>query len=243
MPTAARSRRNTIADAVHRAAAQFGDRPALAFGDRSWSFRELDLAAGRIAHHLRRLGLAAGDRVAAYGRNSDAYFLLWLACTRAGLVHVPVNFALTGDELTYIITQSGAAAMLSDAALDANLAPVRALGTVRHFLDFASLPAVARDPAMPHDLDADLAETDLAQLLYTSGTTAQPKGAAMSHAALLAEYTSCIIALELTAADRSIAALPLYHSAQMHCFLMPSLLVGGYSLLCCRPRPPMWCWN
>ena len=57
----------------------------------------------------------------------------------------------------------------------------------------------------------------------------------MSHAALLAEYTSCIIALELTAADRSIAALPLYHSAQMHCFLMPSLLVGGYSLLLPAP--------
>ncbi|HTN09381.1 MAG TPA: fatty acyl-CoA synthetase [Acetobacteraceae bacterium] len=235
MTAAARSRRNTIADAVHRAAAQFGDRPALGFADRSWSFRELDAAAGRIGRHLRGLGLVAGDRVAGYGRNSDAYFLLWLACTRAGLVHVPVNFALTGDELTYIITQSGAAAMVSDAALEANLAPVRALGTVRHFLDFAALPALGRDTAVADDLEAEFADTDLAQLLYTSGTTALPKGAAMSHAALLAEYTSCIIALELTAADRSIAALPLYHSAQMHCFLMPSLLVGGYSLLLPAP--------
>lgn len=235
MTRAARARRNTIADALGRAAANFGERPALGFGEASWSFRALHDAAGRIGNHLLGLGLRKGDRVAAYGRNSDGYFLLWLACVRAGLVHVPVNYALSGEELTYIVGQSGAVAMVSDATLAANLAPVREMGTVRHFLDFAALPALGRDPALDPALDAALAEGDLAQLLYTSGTTALPKGAAMSHAALLAEYTSCILALELTAADRSIAALPLYHSAQMHCFLMPSLLVGGYSLLLAAP--------
>ncbi|MBN8891817.1 MAG: acyl-CoA synthetase [Rhodospirillales bacterium 70-18] len=235
MTDAHRIRRNTIADAVHRAATHFGDRTALTFGDRAWSFRALDEAAGRIGRHLLSLGLTRGDRVAAYGRNSDAYVLLWLACVRVGLVHVPVNYALTGEELTYIVGQSGAAALVCDAALEANLAPVRELGGVRHYLDFAALPALARDPAIGPDLDVDVAETDLAQLLYTSGTTALPKGAAMSHAALLAEYTSCILALELTAADRSIAALPLYHSAQMHCFLMPSLLVGAATLLLPAP--------
>jgi fatty-acyl-CoA synthase len=235
MTEAARIRRNTIGDAVARAASHFGDRIALEFDGRSWSFRDLDAAAGRIATWLQGFGLSPGDRVAAYGRNSDGYFLLWLGCVRAGLAHVPINYALTGDELSYIVGQSGAGALFFDAPLEANLAPARAVATVRHFADMARLVAVARDATIDPGHDFEVAEGDLAQLLYTSGTTAAPKGAAMTHAALLAEYTSCILGMELRAADRSIAALPLYHSAQMHCFLMPSLLVGGFTLLLAAP--------
>jgi fatty-acyl-CoA synthase len=68
--------------------------------------------------------LAAGDRVGAYGRNSDAYLLLWLACTRAGFVHVPINYALTERELRYIVEQSGARALIHDAKLEAAAAAV-----------------------------------------------------------------------------------------------------------------------
>ncbi|MFZ4406448.1 MAG: AMP-binding protein, partial [Paracraurococcus sp.] len=82
----ARARRNTIGDAVRRAGARFRDRPALRFGDRAWSHAELDLAADRVARMLLDSGLAQGDRVVAFGRNSDAYLLLWLGCARAGLV-------------------------------------------------------------------------------------------------------------------------------------------------------------
>ncbi|RYJ02951.1 MAG: acyl-CoA synthetase, partial [Acetobacteraceae bacterium] len=105
----ARARRNTIGDALRRAAARFGDRPALRFGVRDWSYAGLDRAAGRVGRWLLDQGLSAGDRVVAYGRNSDAYLLLWLGCARAGLVHVPVNFALTATELDYVLRQSGAA--------------------------------------------------------------------------------------------------------------------------------------
>ena len=75
--------------------------------------------------------------------------------------------------------------------------------------------------AAPPDQD------DLAQLLYTSGTTAAPKGAMMTHGALLAEYESCIIEADHRSDDVVLAALPLYHSAQMHVFLMPQLLLGA----------------
>ncbi len=80
-------------------------------------------------------------------------------------------------------------------------------------------------------------ETDLAQLLYTSGTTADPKGAMMTHRALLSEYMACAVELEMSYADRSLDALPLYHSAQMHVFLMPHLLIGAESILIDSPVP------
>ena len=95
-------RRNTVGDAVRRAARLFRDRSALVFGERDWSFEALDRAADRVAGHFACLGLQTGDRIAAYGRNSDAYFIAWLACVRGGFVHVPVNYALTGEELAYI---------------------------------------------------------------------------------------------------------------------------------------------
>ena len=75
-----------------------------------------------------------------------------------------------------------------------------------------------------------------AQILYTSGTTSAPKGAVMTHRALLAEYASAIACCDIRAEDRALAALPLYHSAQMHVFLMPLLLMGGTSLIAESPE-------
>src|ERR1700710_2970196 len=144
-------RRNTVGDAVRRAARLFRDRPALVFGEHVWSFSALDHAADRVAGYFAGLGLHAGDRIAAYGRNSDAYFIAWLACVRGGFVHVPVNYALTGEELSYIVRQSGSPLVLTGAGLETNLAG----------FDVASRPlnellAVARDPDAPTGMDPDL---------------------------------------------------------------------------------------
>ena len=242
MSNAARIRRNTIGDVIERASARFGDRVALSFAGRDWSFRDIDVAAGRIARRLHELGLRHGDRLAAYGRNSDAYVLLWLACTRAGLMHVPVNYALTGEELGYIIRQSGAAGLVYDGELEAHIQPARAEVAVRHFGRFVGgdgldILAVARDPRIASDFDTEIAETDIAQIVYTSGTTAAPKGAAMTHQAMIAQYFSCIYGMEYRGEDRHIAALPLYHTAQMHAFLMPALMTGAWQLLLPAPAP------
>ncbi len=238
-------RRNTIADGTRRAAAKFRDRVALTFADRQWTFAALEGAAGRIAHRLVAFGLKKGDRVAAYARNSDAYLILWLACNRAGLVHVPVNYALTSGELKYIVGQSGARALVYDAELATTVASVRADVGVEFYGRFTTsepdefdVLEIARGDGPLRDA-ADVADEDLAQLLYTSGTTAAPKGAMMTHRALMAEYASCIIELEFGGADVALAALPLYHSAQMHCFSMPQLLVGATTHLIEAPAPDL----
>ncbi len=90
-------------------------------------------------------------------------------------------------------------------------------------------------PATPPEVD--LGGDDLAQLLYTSGTTALPKGAMMTHAALHAHYLSCLHDLDLARSDVTLAGLPLYHSAQMHVFLMPGLLAGVTCHLITAPAP------
>ena len=242
MSNAARIRRNTIGDLVHRAATQYRDRVALSFADRDWSFRAINAAVSRIAHVLRARGLSRGERVAAYGRNSDAYVLLWLGCARAGLIHVPVNYALTGEELGYVLRQSGAAAFICDAALEPHAGPAHATPSVRLFGHFAGgdgfdVLAAAQDAGLPADFDTETDETEVAQIVYTSGTTAAPKGAAMTHGAMIAQYFSCIYGMEYRGTDRHIAALPLYHTAQMHAFLMPALITGAWQLLLPAPAP------
>jgi len=238
--------RNTIGEALRRAAAVFRDAPALHFRERTWSFHALDAGADRVARRLLSLGLVKGDRVLAYGRNSDSFLLLWLGCARAGLVHVPANYALTAAELEYVARQSGATALIHDAVgavTAARVAADCAITRVGTFTGEAGLDilSTAQDPAWDAgdgaELPDDVTDNDIAQILYTSGTTGLPKGAAHAHTALLAQYASCIVAFELRAEERALAALPLYHTAQMHAFTMPLLLVGAESVLIESPVP------
>lgn len=269
---------STIGALVERSAARYPDRLALQFGEREWSYAELNAAATRAARYLLGLGLAPGDRVAAYGKNSDAFLLAWLGCCRAGLVHVPVNFNLTGADLAYILGQSGSAVVLADPGLTTQLrsaldgsdtlsgtrvVPLRdADGS---FLSAMLAGAGAGAGESTDEVDGsgagevdgevdgsgagesdgeidgsgaddgaplpDVTDTDLAQLLYTSGTTSLPKGAMMTHRALVHEYLSCLTSLDATPDQTMLHALPLYHSAQMHVFLMPWLAIGARNIL------------
>lgn len=223
-PEARRAGRNTIGDALERAAAVFRDRVALRYDDRAWTFRQLHAASDRVAFNLRLAGLSRGDRVVAFGRNSDDYVLVWLACCKSGVIHVPANYALTPTELGYIVRQCGARLVLHGTGLA--VAEAAAAGAT--VLPLAAL--TAGGPDVPFADDA-VDDGDIAQILYTSGTTGAPKGAMLTHRALLSEYASCIVACEFGEQDRALAALPLYHTAQMHAFLMPQMLVGAETLL------------
>lgn len=236
-------RTHTIDGVLHRSAAKVPGRTALTFEGRAYTYRELDAAVTRAAAHLLGLGLAAGDRVAAYGTNSDAYVIGFLACARAGLVHVPVNYALTGGELSYLVSQSGARAVLADPALIGTLDQVRGeLTAVDYVVPLRDADGSLREVADAADEVSDFSSrasaTDLAQLLYTSGTTSKPKGAMMTHEALVFEYVSSVIALDLRANDNPLVAMPLYHSAGMHVFMLPYLAVGATVHLMATPDIP-----
>ncbi|MFJ9243458.1 acyl-CoA synthetase [Streptomyces sp. NPDC101776] len=214
---------STVDGVLRRSARRTPARVAVDYGERSWTYGELDDAVSRAASVLLDQGLAPGDRVGSYGHNSDAYLIGFLACARAGLVHVPVNQNLNGDDLAYIVGQSGSALVLTDPDLAGQLPDgVRTLPL--RDADGSLLELLATAP--PYD-GPEPRTDDLVQLLYTSGTTALPKGAMMTHRALVHEYLSAIAALDLSAGDRPVHSLPLYHSAQLHVFLLPYLAVGA----------------
>ncbi|MFF5302575.1 acyl-CoA synthetase [Streptomyces sp. NPDC013161] len=222
---------STVDGVLRRSARRTPARVAVDYGERSWTYEELDDAVSRAASVLLDQGLAPGDRVGSYGHNSDAYLIGFLACARAGLVHVPVNQNLTGDDLAYIVGQSGSALVLVDPDLAGQL-PDGARTLPLRDADGSLLDRLGS--ASPYD-GPEPRTDDLVQLLYTSGTTALPKGAMMSHRALVHEYLSAITALDLSAGDRPVHSLPLYHSAQMHVFLLPYLAVGATNIILDAP--------
>jgi fatty-acyl-CoA synthase len=235
-----RCRRNTLADVFHRTARRCRDKVALVFEQRQWSYTELDIAVSRVANALLEQGYKKGERIAAYGRNSDAYVVLLLACARAGIVHVPINFGLTGDELVYVVQQSGSLALFHDELARANVDEIRPQVRLRHVGTFdgdgeLDVLSMARDgnveiPDVP--LDAE----DLAQIIYTSGTTSRPKGVMMSHGSLLNNERIAIQYLGIDEQTRGISALPFYH-AVMHVNCMPYLLAGAFQIVLDRPEP------
>ncbi|MFG2561870.1 acyl-CoA synthetase [Streptomyces sp. NPDC048496] len=227
-------RSSTVDGVVTRSARRTPERTAVRYADRSWTYRTLDTAVSTAAAVLLAdHGLHPGDRVASYAHNSDAYLIAYLACARAGLVHVPVNQNLTGDDLAYILQQSSSALVLTDPALSDR---IPAGFAVRPLRDAPGSLLGALATPRPFAPEREPAAGDLVQLLYTSGTTALPKGAMMTHGALVHEYVSAITALDLRPTDRPVHSLPLYHSAQMHVFLLPYLAVGAENTILDAPE-------
>src|SRR5699024_5077142 len=88
-------------------------------------------------------------------------------------------------------------------------------------------------------VEAEIADDDLAHVLYTSGTESRPKGVMLSHKSLVSEYVSSIVDGKMEAGDIAIHALPLYHSAQLHVFLGPSMYLGSSGVILGAARPEL----
>ena len=178
--------------------------PALLTREGTLDYAGLEQAVGATAAALRARGLGQGDRVASWLPKGRITSLLPLAAARAGLVHVPVNPLLKRMQVAHILADSGAALLVSGAA---RLAALEEGDVACPVLDEAAANALFdyRETLSPSRNDPD----DLAALLYTSGSTGRPKGVMLSHANMWLGAISVAHYLRLTAADRTLAVLPL----------------------------------
>lgn len=243
------SRANALGDVLRRSAARYSDRVAIVDGETSLTFRELDGAVTAVAAGLARLGLEPGDRLALVSRNCWQFAVLAWATARAGVVLVPVNFMLGAHEIAYILGHSGAAAVAAQpdlactvqGAVDLVDEPLPQCVLVAGegveipsgWTGFTDLLMTAAEGWQPPFVGDD----DPIRIMYTSGTESRPKGAMLSSRALLAEYYSCVVDGGMTGDDVELHTLPLYHCAQLDCFLGPDLMLGATSYLLPAPDP------
>ncbi len=241
-------RRQTLADLLRRTAARLPNKLAVHCGDTRWTYAEFDALVSRLAAGLAQRGIRHGDKVAVLARNSHGFAAIRFALARLGAVLVPINFMLKADEVAYILRHAGAKTLATDSGLAELARAAAALDT--QVQDLIWLPS--EDPSEPvdgmasfHELaactdalpDTPLQSTDLLQIVYTSGTESSPKGAMLTHDAVLWQYVSCCINAEVAEADVALHALPLYHCAQLDVFFGPAIYIGSENHITARPTP------
>jgi fatty-acyl-CoA synthase len=242
------ARRQTLADLLRRSATRMPDKAAVICGETRWTYAEFDRVVSRLAAGLAGEGVGKGDRIAILARNSHAFAALRFATARLGAVLVPVNFMLKAEEAAYILGHAGARMLATDSGL-ADTARVAAV-EVKSIERLIWLPSEDRSEPQADMLsfealleaggkvpDVDLAENDLAQIIYTSGTESLPKGAMLTHDAIISQYVSCIIDADIAAADMTLHALPLYHCAQLDVFFGPMIYIGATNVITSKPTP------
>ncbi len=198
-----------LADTVRLAARRDPGRTALTWQDQSVTWGELDSAVDAVARGLRALGLPDSQgrpaRVVLAIPNVPQFAEAYFGVLRAGLIAVPVNPGYTARELTHVLTDSGAVALIgTQRVLDV-------LGDLAPAHSFANPGELAR---AGDTVDAPTGGDDLAVLLYTSGTEGNPKGAMLSHRALLANHAQ-LGAIEpppVGPDDVVLLVLPLFHA-------------------------------
>ena len=241
-------RRQTLGDVLRRTAQRLPAKTAVICGDTQWTYAEFDALVSRLAAGLAQIGVAQGDPVAVLARNSHGFAALRFALARLGAVLVPVNFMLKAEEVAYILRHAGAKTLATDSGLAGLARAAAALETLVR--EFIWLPS--EDPSEPaegmHRFDelstctaalpaVTLTGTDLAQIVYTSGTESTPKGAMLTHDAVLWQYVSCVVDAGIAAEDLALHALPLYHCAQLDVFFGPAIFVGSTNVITAKPVP------
>jgi fatty-acyl-CoA synthase len=208
-----------LAALLRQTARRFPDRLALAWGEQSWSWSELDARVRGAAAGLLPLGVAPGERVLVHARNSNAMFETMWACWMIGAVWVPTNFRLSPPEVAYLAGSSRAALHLFDDAFPDHAAAAReanpaARATLDLGADWEALAATR--PLAEHP--ADVAHDHPCWFFYTSGTTGRPKAAVLTHGQMNFVVTNHLADLMpgTTERDVSLVVAPLSHGAGIH---------------------------
>ncbi|WP_096273600.1 acyl-CoA synthetase [Paucisalibacillus globulus] len=240
-----RARRNTLGDILARTSDRMPDKFALAYRDKRLNYEELDDLVNQTAIAFRQRGMKKGDMITVMSKNSLDFVIVNFALARIGAVMIPINYMLTKEDVAFIIKHAGACGLIASEEY-AKVLDQASIGqgiSFRYLMDIeeGEMPdeslddwTILRDVRLeqPTDfVDCDLSDETLAHVLYTSGTESKPKGVMLTHKSIVSEYVSCIVDGHMDEKDVLIHALPMYHSAQLHCFLGPSIYLGSSGII------------
>ena len=209
----------TLVDFLQGRAEEFCDREALLFRPgfryRRWSYADVWEGAGRIAAMLQARGLSKGDRALIWGPNCPQWALALFGCLRAGVIAVPLDVRSPREFVENVASK-----------MDAKLSFISRVTPSYHVelgvpeIDFEELEALSED--MPAPSPVDIGPDDLAEVMFTSGTTGDPKGVMLTHRNITANMASVVQVAPGKASDRMMSILPLSHMLeQMGGLLVP----------------------
>ena len=217
---------NHLIDALCRARQPNSLHPLAIFEDGgTLSYADFLDGAGRIAAALRNFGVMPGNRVAFQAPKSITSLQMYLGAVMAGGIFVPLNPAYTSEEVEYFLSDSEPALFICErsrfeALSESNsAAQICNLDSLRQEIDAMKRPLRAQNPVAR-------SPSDLAAILYTSGTTGRPKGAMLSHSALATNSEALVKLWRFTKSDALIHALPAYHTHGLFVATNVALMAG-----------------
>jgi long-chain acyl-CoA synthetase len=209
--------KETIDQLLPGTAARLPDKVALIFGDRQYTYRELEKLTNQAANGLKALGVGKGDRVTLFAQNSPEWAISYAAIAKAGGVINPVNAMLTADELSFVVKDCGAKVLITTPDRAKAVLNLKREGPLKEIvvigaplagtLSFDGLLNGQPETITPPGNKAD----DLSTICYTSGTTGFPKGAMLSHRNVVLNAALTAAMNVRTEPDVQFTGLPLAH--------------------------------
>jgi fatty-acyl-CoA synthase len=233
----------TPLDFLRRARRLYPDRAAVVDGDLRFNYAQFGARCDRWSSALQALGVGQGDRVAYIAPNTHAQLESFYAVPQLGAVLVPINYRLSAGDFGYIIGHSGARVVCAHSDYLEAVDGIRAeLKDVEYFVALEGsregwlayeelLAAASGEFTRP-----EIAEGDLLTINYTSGTTSRPKGVMITHRNAYMNAVGTLIHVHMTAADRYLWTLPMFH-ANGWTFVWIVTAVGG-AHICLRRVDP-----
>ena len=204
------------------------------------TFQELDDCVNQACHYLSGLGLSRGDVFNLHLPNCPSFIILWFAAARLGAVMMPTNVLSPAAELAYLLDHSNSTVAFTTSE---HLSTLQQCQSEIGCLQKIVLCDPCTDTAVENSFEAQLAaqpltpwecpvaETDMAAIMYTSGTTSRPKGVMVSHANYITAGKTVADTIELTERDRQFIVLPLFHGNAQYYSIMSALLRGASAAL------------
>ncbi|MCD5422437.1 long-chain-fatty-acid--CoA ligase [Rhodococcus pyridinivorans] len=218
------ARWNTWPAQLSRHALQKPESTAIRFQQRSITWRQLHDRVAQLANWLTEQGIGAGDRVAILLGNRPEFLETLYATASLGAIAVPINFRLTGPEVGFILADSGATIIVTETAFETTASAsltnlpgritvlVAGEGVAGDITGAYDYRKVVTDAGAPELTLGSVAESDAAAIMYTSGTTGNPKGAVLTHANFQAVVVTMIQAWKLfDEHEITMVATPLFH--------------------------------
>jgi fatty-acyl-CoA synthase len=234
-----RARRNTLGDLLERTKDRYPTKKAIMYNNKELTYEQMDNLVNQTAHAFIEAGMKKGDMISVLSKNSLDFVIVNFALARIGAVMIPVNYMLSVDDLQYILEHAEVTGLVASEEYAPSLDKAACNLTIkyRYLMDITNhkkeelaswnMLSKVREGRSTGMIETDIDDDDLAHVLYTSGTESKPKGVMLSHKSIISEYMSTIIDAKMETDDVVIHALPLYHSAQLHVFLGPSVYVGA----------------
>ena len=195
-------------DALRRSAVRFPQQHALHFQGRDLTYAELDALANRVARLLLANGIGRGDSVAIFSMNSPEYVATFFGCARIGAALAPINLMFTADDVDYVFEKTRTKALLVEPMF---LDKVHRRPAVCLVMDDVFREELANQDGSP--VEQFVANEDTSLIVFTSGTTARPKGVVLNHLNLYAYLLGAFTEHGVDRSFRYLLALPMFHIA------------------------------